>query len=217
VQARARAVPRLQCADRVSAPHGVSLLQGRDHRFVAREQAPGMRDRQHAAVDDGSGEVHRSVGWGHQLRVRGADVDPAVPGRVAVDRREERPHDRVRRGHRPQPPGQGGSGNRPGNQGENQKGTDAAHPYTIACRATCETGGVRSVRTRLAGRPVGEQGGDIVLGALCESTATTRARCDCTVAQRHPLSHREVQSILRDAVPDACRAPGSRPTGRDNN
>ena len=228
-------MPRLQRAYQVAAVHRVAGLQPRGHRLVARQQPAGVCDRQHPAVDHCAREVHRAVGRRPHLGARRCDIDSPVARRVPGERREERSRDRVRRRDRPRPgrsggrrrgapdPGRSGgrrrglAGSRPHEQRENENRAETSHPPRMTREPTAQTNAVRSARIRPSDAPVRDRTGVIVLGALCVSTATTRARCDFIVAQRHPLSHIEAQVCLRLTVPDACRAPGSRPTGRDNN
>ena len=195
-------MPRLQRGDDLAREHRFAGDEFCDDRLIAREQPVAVRDRQHPAIDDGAGEMHRSVGGRPHFAARGADVDAAVPGRVPRERREVGANDRVRSSDRPgpargaRPTGRGptaqrrsGRRNRRGGQRDDQGDESSVHPSTLLAWPAARRRRDRSARIRPSATPVREATGAIVLGALCESTATTRARCDSRVAQRHPLSH----------------------------
>ena len=77
----------LERADHVAAAHHVSLGHGGRHRFEARQQPARVGYRDERPVDHDAGEMHGAVGRRAHDGVGRADVDAAVPGRVAGRRR----------------------------------------------------------------------------------------------------------------------------------
>jgi hypothetical protein len=183
--------------------------------LVARDDAVAMPDRQHRPIDDDAREVHDAVVGRTDRGAGRRDVDAAVPRGVGGGGGDERANYRPGRGHGPGPavshdggtaPRAATSGDRDNPHGEKEDGE--THPTMVV-------GGVRTrlafetpVESRPMRRPVGERRDAIVLGAPCVNTATTRARCDSRVAQRHPLSP------SRRAVEPARRCAGCVPGTR---
>jgi hypothetical protein len=102
VQAQLGAVAGFERPDHFSARDDIASRQRRKHGFVAREDATGMRDRQHVLVDDEPGEVHDAIRRCVDRAARG-NVDAAMPRRIRRRGRDKRPQDLVRPAHRPGP------------------------------------------------------------------------------------------------------------------
>jgi hypothetical protein len=93
---------RLELPDYLAASHNVASVKCRRDRFVAREQAIGVRDRQHRAVDHHPGKMHYAIGRREDIAGR-CDVDAPMPSRVLRRWGDERSKDRMRATHRPVP------------------------------------------------------------------------------------------------------------------
>jgi hypothetical protein len=89
VQAQLGAMAGLQRADDLTAGHNFARRQRRENRFIARQDASGMGDRQHVLVHHVAGEVHDAI-RGRVDGAAGRDVDAAMPGRIRSRRRDER-------------------------------------------------------------------------------------------------------------------------------
>jgi hypothetical protein len=226
VQAKLAAVAGLECSDYFSARDSLAGRQRRENRFVAREDAAGMRDRQHVLVDHKSGEVHDAI-RGSIDRATCRDVDAAMPGRVRRRRRDERAEDLVRPAYRPRPAGlgcRGGCGGGEGGRGEDgehepDEKCAAKHPFIVAAGGALPAHELRTAHNHPEMRPVGER---------CYSFPSIRRnpadyacpqfrQCclngmECT----HPLSPFDsLMSLSRWR--GRVRTPGFAPNGADNN
>jgi hypothetical protein len=138
VQTEFCTVTGLNRADDFAARDNLARRQRRENRFIARQDAAGVSDRQHILVDDKAGEVHDAI----RRRVDGAargDIDATVSGGVGRRGSDERPQDLMRPAHWPGPAGLGCGGCRPGreageHQTEHQRETkrETKHPLIVA-------------------------------------------------------------------------------------
>ena len=90
-------------ADSVTSTNDGAFVQCGLDRFVARDEAADMPDRQHGAVDDYPGEVHDTIGRCVNTATCRGEVDSAMTAGIGGRRRDELSHQYPGRVYRPVP------------------------------------------------------------------------------------------------------------------
>lgn len=96
MQAATGAMTGYDGADGIATRNNVTCEEGRLDGFVAGNDAIRVSDRQHRAIDDGSGEVHYAVGRRVEAAVFRVQINATMAARVWGSRCDERPQHDVR-------------------------------------------------------------------------------------------------------------------------
>lgn len=181
-----------------------------------------MPDSQHRTTHDDARERHDPVGGREHPAARRADVDAAMTCTVWRCGREVLPHDRVRRIDGPAPVGGGsrrggtgdgrvGSGHGEQHEQAEQSGGEAVrHPTSLAALAPVDGCKGEPVRKVPPGTPAGER---------CYNFRSTRSNpgdyaCPFNGRLFPPVAASE---LFTESVRECARAPGSTPTGAEEN